>query len=260
MRDKSSIDSAGDSGGASEQIVVMRSIDKIFNDEHALSNVDFALRRYETTAIVGASGCGKSTLLQLINGLLRPCRGTVDVFGRPLPYDNLPAVRRRIGYAVQQVGLFPHLNVFDNVSLLARLDGLDAPAVQRRFAALMKLLKLKAELAARFPHQLSGGQHQRVGLCRAMMLNPPLLLLDEPFSAVDPIARLSIHEEFLQLKKAEPRAILLVTHDIGEAVKLADSIAVMRDGKILQHDKVTAVLHSPANDYVEALLAQRVGP
>ena len=239
-------------------LVEMHAVEKTFDQHRALNQVDFALRANETTAIVGASGCGKSTLLQLVNGLLRPSRGTVKVFGESLAYHNLTTVRRRIGYAVQQVGLYPHLSVFNNVTLLAKLDGWQAAAIQQRFNALMQLLGLSGELAVRFPHELSGGQHQRVGLCRAMMLNPPLLLLDEPFSAVDPITRVAIHQEFLRLKKAEPRAIMLVTHDIGEAVKLADSLVIMCDGMIQQHDSIARVLNTLANDYVKALLEQHL--
>lgn len=239
-------------------LVEIQRVDKDFDQHHALSDVDFALKQYETTAIVGASGCGKSTLLQLVNGLLLPTRGTVKVFDEPLPYDNLPAVRRRIGYAVQQVGLYPHLTVFKNVTLLAALDGWQTADIKQRFSVLMDMLGLSGELATRFPHELSGGQHQRVGLCRAMMLNPPLLLLDEPFSAVDPITRVAIHQEFLRLKSAEPRAIMLVTHDIDEAVKLADTLVIMRDGVIQQHDSIAGVLNAPANDYVKALLQRHL--
>lgn len=238
--------------------VELRAVYKNFDQQQALRHVDFALQENETTAIVGASGCGKSTLLQLVNGLLVPSRGIVKVFGKPLPYDDLSKLRRRIGYAVQQVGLFPHLSVFKNVTLLAELDGWQAEAIQQRFKTLMALLELDTGLAARFPHELSGGQHQRVGLCRAMMLKPPLLLLDEPFSAVDPITRVSIHQEFLRLKNAEQRAIILVTHDISEAIKLADSLVIMRDGEILQDNSVANVLNSPANDYVKALLEQHL--
>lgn len=239
-------------------LVEIHAVEKSFDQHRALNQIDFALRENETTAIVGASGCGKSTLLQLVNGLLRPSRGTVKVFGESLPYDNLTAVRRRIGYAVQQVGLYPHLSVSNNVTLLAKLDGWQAAAIEQRFHALMQLLDLDAELAVRFPHELSGGQHQRVGLCRAMMLNPPLLLLDEPFSAVDPITRVAIHQGFLRLKNAEPRAIMLVTHDISEAIKLADSLVIMRDGMIQQHDSIANILETPANDYVKALLEQHL--
>ncbi len=247
-----------DRGDEPSVLVDIRAVDKSFAGHNALRDVDFELQENVTTAIVGASGCGKSTLLQLVNGLLLPTRGTVKVFGEALPYGNLSAVRRRIGYAVQQVGLYPHLTVFKNVTLLAELDGWQPLAIQQRFSTLMELLGLSGDLAARFPHELSGGQHQRVGLCRAMMLNPPLLLLDEPFSAVDPITRVAIHQEFLRLKSAEPRAIMLVTHDIGEAVKLADTLVIMRDGVIQQHDSIQNVLSKPANDYVEALLEQHV--
>jgi len=184
------------------------------------------------TAIIGRSGSGKSTLLRTVNGLVVPDAGQVRVFGEPIDYGALPALRRRIGYAVQGTGLFPHLTVAGNISLLAQLEGWEAARIEERLKHLLDLVQLEQALIDRYPHELSGGQQQRVGLCRAMMLEPGLLLLDEPFAALDPLTRLDIHAQLLRLQEAEPRGILLVTHDMREALALADRILVMDGGNI----------------------------
>jgi osmoprotectant transport system ATP-binding protein len=184
------------------------------------------------TAVVGASGCGKSTLLKLCNGLHRPSSGTVRVFGAALDYDRLPELRRRMGYAVQGTGLFPHLDARANIELGARLTAWPADRRDERVEELAALMHLDEVLFERFPHQLSGGQQQRVGLCRAMMLRPEILLLDEPFAAIDPITRFDIHEQLQRLLAVEPVTVVLVTHDMREAMKLAQTIVVMSDGRV----------------------------
>lgn len=175
--------------------------------------LDLTLPPLRITAVVGASGCGKSTLLQLINGLLRPDVGEVRVFGQPLDYRDLPRLRRRIGYAVQQIGLFPHLTVRDNIAILAEREQWQRSRLRARIEQLLDMMDLAPALLGRYPHEISGGQAQRVELCRAMMLEPPLLLLDEAFSAVDPITRAEVHARFQALQRAEPRTVVLVTHD-----------------------------------------------
>jgi len=207
---------------------------------------------------VGPSGSGKSTLLQLINALVRPSAGTVYVFGKPIDPGRLPELRRQIGYAVQGTGLFPHLTAERNITLLARLVGWSADRIQQRARQLMGLVGLSWEYAARYPHELSGGQQQRVGLCRAMMLNPPLFLLDEPFGALDPITRQEIHQEFQRLQASEPRTMVLVTHDLREALKLAHRLVVLDHGRIAQHGPCQEILQAPANEFVRTFFRSQL--
>lgn len=220
-----------------------------------IPNLDLTIRGNQTTAIVGESGSGKSTMLQLINGLLMPDAGDILLDGTPLDYNNLPTIRRKIGYAVQGAGLFPHLTVRDNAALIAGLEGWTEADINQRLGQLFSLLDLDETFLERFPNSLSGGQQQRVGLCRAMMLNPPLLLLDEPFSALDPITRRGIHEEFKALQQAESRTIVLVTHDMVEAMKLAQHIVILKSGEVVQQGSVQDVRSNPNGDYVKKLLS-----
>ena len=227
---------------------------KSYNDKPVIRGLSLALPVNRTTAIVGESGSGKSTLLQLINGLIRPDSGRVRIHGKPLDYTRLPGIRRAMGYAVQGAGLFPHLTVRENVTLVARLEGWPAGRIAERYDGLLGFFGLSDELSARYPHGLSGGQAQRVGLCRAMMLDPPLLLLDEPFSALDAITRESIYEEMLQLKDTGDRSVLLVTHDLDEAARLADHLAILKEGRVIQQGSFEEINASPADDYVKRLL------
>lgn len=233
--------------------VAFQGVEKRYGDAVVLRDLSLTLPAGQTSAIVGPSGGGKSTLLQLINGVLKPSRGRLEVFGAPLPGD-LPTFRRRIGYAVQGSALFPHLTVWDNVTLLARLEGW-APARQRaRFEALRELMQLPVDVAERYPHTLSGGQQQRVGLCRAMMLSPPLLLLDEPFSALDPLTRDDLQAHFERLAAAEPVTVVLVTHDRQEALRLAQHLVVLEAGRVVQAGSPAALAAAPATPFVEELV------
>ncbi len=210
-------------------------LDKVsvsFGSNAVLRDVELSFAAGAVTAVVGASGCGKSTLLKLCNGLLRPDTGEVRAFSEPLNYDRLPELRRRMGYAVQGTGLFPHLLARENIVLAARLARWLPEDIAGRVEELLQLMHLDAELLDRYPHQLSGGQQQRVGLSRAMMLRPEVLLLDEPFAAIDPITREDIHRQLLELLAAEPRTVLLITHDMREAMRLASRIVVLRQGQV----------------------------
>lgn len=220
----------------------------------ALEDVTLHIERGITTAVVGPSGGGKSTLLQLVNGLERPDRGRVLIDGQPIDYDRLPALRRRMGYAVQGTGLFPHLTVFRNITLVARLCGWEPGRIEKRAEELMRLVDLPASFADRYPHELSGGEQQRVGLCRAMMLDPDLMLLDEPFGALDPITRAEIHGEFQKLQRAKPRTVVLVTHDLREAFLLARNVVILHGGRVVQAAPCTSVREQPANAFVRDLL------
>ena len=233
--------------------VTFKEVGKCFGDQWVFRHVSLTLPESEVTAIVGASGSGKTTLLQLVNGVYTPDEGAVSVMGKPIPED-LTSFRKRIGYAVQGVGLFPHMTVFQNVSLLARLQGWNKQEIDTRSVELMNRMELSTELLHRYPYQLSGGQQQRVGLCRALMLRPQMLLLDDPFSAIDPITRTDLHAHFAALQLHEGVSTLLVTHDLREAVKLAGFLVIMADGQIVQSGKTTEVLDAPANSYVRQLL------
>lgn len=238
----------------SMSVLTLESVGKRYVDTCALDNVSLKFAAGSITAIIGRSGCGKSSLLKICNGLIAPDSGSVEVFGAPLDYSKLPMLRRRMGYAVQRTGLFPHLSARANIIMLASLEGWDEEAMELRLQELLQLTQLRKELLGKFPHQLSGGQQQRVGLCRAMMLRPEILLLDEPFAAIDPITRLDIHRQLLALHEAEPTTAVLVTHDMREAMRLADQIIVMEHGRVTC-SKTTAALQQdfPGQDPDELL-------
>jgi osmoprotectant transport system ATP-binding protein len=238
--------------------VSLENVSHRYAAEPALQDVTLAFVDDVTTAVVGPSGSGKSTLLQLINGLVRPNQGKVCVFGKPLDYSRLPELRRQIGYAVQGTGLFPHLTVEGNITLLARLVGWDRDRIRARAETLMTRVNLPLDYARRYPHELSGGQQQRVGLCRAMMLNPRIFLLDEPFGALDPITRAEIHQEFVRLQASEARTIILVTHDLSEARKLAQRVVVLDRGRLVHHGTFAEVLEGPAEGFVRTFFQSQL--
>lgn len=221
-----------------------------------LKGIHWEIPTGRTTAIVGASGSGKSTFLELINGLLRPERGQIHVLGGAIPDGHeLASFRRRIGYAVQGSGLFPHLSVMDNIGLVANLEGWSQPRVQTRVRELLSQMGLDIELQNRFPHELSGGQQQRIGICRALMLEPTLLLLDEPFSGVDPVNRKDIHDHFRRSVSDKTLTVVLVTHDLVEAERLADEIVVLLDGQIAARGSAESLRRDSSNRYVQRLFA-----
>ncbi len=232
------------------------SASKRYGSAIALDNVSLEFPDNAITAVIGASGCGKSSLLKLCNGLIRPDSGEVQLFGEAINYNALPALRRRLGYAVQGNGLFPHLTARQNITLLARLEGRSEPQLNARCEQLMTLSQLRPEHLDRYPHQLSGGQQQRVGLCRAMMLQPEVLLLDEPFAAIDPITREDIQHQLLALHQAEPSTTVLVTHDMREAVLLAEHIVVMQAGRILHRLSSADLLSQHPGQDPQAILRQ----
>jgi osmoprotectant transport system ATP-binding protein len=229
-------------GAVTDAAVAFHEVEKRYGEAVVLRELSLTLPAGQTSAIVGPSGSGKSTLLQLINGVLKPSRGRLEVFGAPLPED-LPVFRRRIGYAVQGSALFPHFTVWDNVTLLARLEGWDLARQRARFEALRAFMQLPVDVGE---------------LCRAMMLSPPLLLLDEPFSALDPLTREDLQAHFERLAAAEPVTVVLVTHDRQEALRLAQHWVVLEAGRVVQAGSPTELAAAPATPFVEELL--RGGP
>lgn len=236
-----------------ENAAVLTNICLRRGDVTALDDVSLAIPAGQTTAVLGASGSGKSTLIQLIIGLLSPDSGTVTTLGSPLNPDNMQTLRKRIGYAIQEVALLPHMRIRENILLPAVLSDWSNEEQSARLAELLTLMQLPESVLDRYPHELSGGQQQRAGLCRALMLRPNLLLLDEPFSGLDTMTRRSIHEQFLLMRQSMPITTVLVTHDPEEAIRLAQFIVIMRAGEVQQFGRVREVLEKPANDYVREL-------
>ena len=221
----------------------------------ALAGVSLEVPPGETLALVGESGSGKTTLLRLFNRMVDPSEGEVRVDGRPVSELDPIALRRSIGYVPQDGGLIPHWRVERNVDLVPRLLGWDADRRKARVREMLELVGLSPEThAARFPAELSGGQRQRVALARALAADPPVVLLDEPFGALDALTRLELHRQFLELRKTLGKTLVLVTHDLGEAFRLANRIAVMKGGRILQIGAPEELAERPADPYVRALL------
>ncbi|HEV3040377.1 MAG TPA: ATP-binding cassette domain-containing protein [Candidatus Angelobacter sp.] len=203
------------------------------NGRSLLSDVSFTVERGEILMLLGPSGSGKTTSLKLINLLLTPTEGTVRVDGRPVQDWDVIRLRRHIGYAIQDVGLFPHYSVQENIALIPKLEGWDRKKIAARVEEVLHMVGLPpAEYNGRYPDQLSGGQRQRVGLARALAADPPILLMDEPFGALDPITRLELQKEFKHLQQRLNKTVVFVTHDVGEALTLGARIALMDSGKL----------------------------
>ena len=209
----------------------------------------------QLTMLVGPSGCGKTTTLKMINRLIEPTSGRIFHDDQDVTHIDPIALRLRMGYVIQNVGLFPHMNIADNVGTVPRLLGWDKSRTQQRVTELLELVGLDPrQFSRRYPHQLSGGQRQRVGVARALGADPPVLLMDEPFGAIDRIARERLQNEFLRIQREVRKTVIFVTHDIDEAIKLGDRIAIMNLGQLVQYDTPAAILARPATDLVIDLL------
>ena len=225
----------------------------------ALAGVTLAVNPGETVALVGESGSGKTTLLRTFNRMIEPSAGAVRIEGKPAADLDPIVLRRRIGYVPQDGGLIPHWRVERNVELVPRLLGWDRDRRRERTREMLELVGLSAAQGGRYPAELSGGQRQRVAFARALAADPPLILLDEPFGALDALTRLELHRQFLELKSRLAKTAVLVTHDLGEAFRLADRIGVMRAGRLLQIGIPKELEERPADPYVSALLELRRG-
>jgi osmoprotectant transport system ATP-binding protein len=205
-----------------------------------------------TVALIGPSGCGKTTTMRMINRLVDPTTGKILVNGEDVTQVDPVLLRRHIGYVIQQVGLFPHMTIAQNIAAVPKLLGWDQARIARRTEELLHLVGLDpGQMLERYPAQLSGGQRQRVGVARALAGDPPVLLMDEPFGALDPIARSLLQAEFSQILKRVRKTVVLVTHDLDEAARLGDRIAIMKSGRIVQYDTPNVVLSHPADAFVE---------
>jgi osmoprotectant transport system ATP-binding protein len=233
-------------------------VSKSYGGTPALQPTDLTVAPGQTTVLIGPSGCGKSTLLRLMAGLLQPDRGAVTFEGVPVTPANSRELRRRIGFVVQDGGLFPHLTARRNVTLLARHLGWDRARIDKRLAELVALTRLPADLLDRYPVQLSGGQRQRVSLMRALMLDPTLLLLDEPLGALDPLIRSDLQADLRGIFRTLHKTVVLVTHDLGEAGFLGDTLVLMQAGRIVQQNAFDALIRAPADEFVTRFInAQR---
>lgn len=238
-----------------DKVIDIRDCSAAYGDNEVLRSVSLTVEKGEFLIMIGPSGCGKTTLLKMINGLVKPTRGEVLVDGKRLAECDLVSLRRRIGYAVQGAKLFPHMTVADNICYVPSLDRKLTKAEKEETAtAMLEMVKLPAELSTRFPGQLSGGQKQRVGIARAMTSNPDILLMDEPFGAVDEITRRALQEELSDLQRETGITVVFITHDIGEAFKLGSRILIMKDGCIWQQGTKEELLRAPRDEFVRRLL------
>lgn len=219
---------------------------------NVVDQLDLVINDGELVVLIGESGCGKTTTMKMINRLIEPTSGEILVNGENVLKMNPIELRRNIGYVIQKVGLMPHMTVADNIELVAYLKKWDKKKRRERSAELLDMVGLDPALYLdRYPHELSGGQQQRIGVARALAVNPDIILMDEPFSAVDPLTREQLQEELIRLQDEVKKTIVFVTHDMDEALKLGDKIAVMKDGKIIQFDTPEMILKNPVNEFVE---------
>lgn len=233
-------------------------VEKSIDGRAIVAKTSLSVESGQTVALIGPSGSGKSTLLAMAVGLVWPDRGAVSIDGEALTPANAERLRRRVGYVIQEGGLFPHMTARENVTLVSRLTGVSPERIDARVAELRELVRLPEAALARHPHELSGGERQRVGLMRALALDPPVLLLDEPLGALDPLVRAALQTDLRDIIRALGKCVLFVTHDMAEAAYFGDEIALLRDGQIVQRGTIRALLDAPADAFVRDFVrAQR---
>ena len=226
-------------------------VNKNFGEYHIIKNLSMKIEKGKITVIIGSSGCGKTTTLKMINKLIIPTFGKIYIDGEDISQKDTIKLRRNIGYVIQQTGLFPHMTVKENIELIAKIENIDKNKMNMRTRELMKMINLDYEkFSERYPLELSGGQQQRVGVARAFALDPAIILMDEPFSAVDPISRRQLQDELIAIQKKLEKTFVFVTHDIQEAVKIADKICLLNNGEIMQYDTPENIIKNPKNDFV----------
>ncbi|GEL76512.1 ABC transporter ATP-binding protein [Tenuibacillus multivorans] len=233
-------------------------VTKVFGkDVRAVDNVSFKVESGDIVVLLGPSGCGKTTLLRMVNRLESITEGNILVNNQRIADLNEIELRREIGYVIQSNGLFPNMTIEQNVTIVPNLLGWDKEKKEERYQYLMNLVGMDPDdYRKRYPHELSGGQQQRIGVIRALAADPPAMLMDEPFGALDPIIREKVQDEFLAIQRELHKTVLFVSHDINEAIKMGDKIALLRDGKLMQYDTPANILQNPANDFVAQFVGQ----
>ncbi|WP_340002485.1 betaine/proline/choline family ABC transporter ATP-binding protein [Oceanobacillus sp. FSL K6-0127] len=226
------------------------------NGKPAVNNLNLTIEKGEFVCFIGPSGCGKTTTMKMVNRLIDVTEGAILVDGKNIKEQDPVELRRSIGYVIQQIGLMPHMTIRENIVLVGTLLKWRKEKKDERARELIKLVNLPEEYLDKYPHELSGGQQQRIGVLRALAANPPLILMDEPFGALDPITRDALQEEFKKLQRELNKTIVFVTHDMDEALKLGDRIVIMKDGEVVQVDTPEEILRNPANEFVEEFLGK----
>jgi osmoprotectant transport system ATP-binding protein len=242
-----------------EVLVVLKieNVSKVYKGgKKAVKNITLDIKKGEFICFIGPSGCGKTTTMKMINRLIEPSEGKILINGENIMEKDPVELRRQIGYVIQQIGLFPHMTILENITLVPKLLKWSDQEKKERALELLQLVDMGPEYLERYPYELSGGQQQRIGVLRALASNPPLILMDEPFGALDPITRDALQEEFKNLQRTLNKTIVFVTHDMDEAIKLADRIVILKAGEIVQVGTPDEILRNPANEFVEEFIGK----
>nr|WP_223703578.1 ABC transporter ATP-binding protein [Sutcliffiella deserti] len=239
-------------------MITFNNVTKTYDDgTTAVDNVSFTVKEGKLVALIGPSGCGKTTTMKMINKLIPLSSGTITINGNDISNENAVELRRNIGYVIQRIGLLPHMTIEENVSLVPKLKGWKKKDYEKKVDELLEMVGLDPNVyKKRYPLELSGGQQQRIGVIRALAGEPPIILMDEPFSALDPISREQLQDELKLMQKNIHKTIVFVTHDMDEALKIADEIVVMKDGKVEQIASPTELVQSPANEFVRSFIGE----
>lgn len=239
-------------------MIKFENISKKFKNTTVLSDVSFEIEKGKLVAIIGESGCGKTTTLKMINGLITPTSGKIYINNEDISTKNVIDLRRNMGYVIQQTGLFPHMTIKENIELIPKVQNKNPEDITQQTYNLMDMVGLDCDkFLNRYPVELSGGQQQRVGVARAFATNPDIILMDEPFSALDPITRSSLQDELVNLQSKLKKTIIFVTHDMDEAIKISDKMCIMDKGKIIQYDTPENILKNPVNDFVSQFVGKK---